>query len=208
MANKDMKNLARRLIDISLGDLVEFKEGNKEGKEEEEKTDSLDMKFSGKPGEIQPALYDRVFGIIINVVVVITAFAELLLTVLGIAFICFVASDIFQHRGDLSMAAFITFLIPALKVFGYILLTIAGVFVVTVIGILFLVVLKKVFAFLEMIYLRLNISKNYLRTKNKLEKLDEEDKKRKQEKEANRELKNFLKQAESGKEAITPHPKG
>jgi hypothetical protein len=58
-----------------------------------------------------------------------------------------------------------------------------------------------------MIYLRLNIGKNYLKTKDKLAALDAEDEKRKREKETKQELKEFLKQAKKDTGEITSHPR-
>jgi hypothetical protein len=75
MANQDIKNLARRLIGVSLGDLVEFKNEDKN----KENADALDMKFSGKPGAIQQTLYERIIHALINTLVVVAGIVEILL---------------------------------------------------------------------------------------------------------------------------------
>jgi hypothetical protein len=206
MANQDMKNLARRLIGVSLGDLVEFK--NEEKKEEkEENADTLDMKFTGKPGALPQTLYERILHALINTLVVVAGIVEILLIIICVVFACLTALDIYQNRGNLSFESFLGSIGSFLTLNGYTLAVIIGVFLSASVGVLFFVTLKKICAFLEMIYLRLNISKNYGKTKDKLAALDAEDEKRKREKETNQELRDFLKQAERGKDTITPHPK-
>jgi hypothetical protein len=172
MGNKTIKNLAKRLIDISLGDSVEFHDSS------EKQANELDMKFSDKPGDIPIPFYERVFNLVDYLVKSIMAFVCIIIPIVVCITYTILQVVKFTEIQNVSFFSILNLISIVSKFFGITMLISAGVGSILGIVLVILFMSRKFFSIFEAIYLEKNIKKNLDKTKNIMKELDEEEKRR------------------------------
>jgi hypothetical protein len=181
--NKSYRELARKIIEMSLGDKIVLPEEEKPAPENTSKEDTgIEMKFdSSKPVSLPKSMPQRIINGIIILIIIAAAIIGLIIPSINcIAFTIFTAKASFiagyaQEEEQTIHEIYVTTLYPIIKYWGINALFSIFIAVLAIFTTLCLQMIKLFAYGIEKLYLQKEIKKNYDKIARKADALDKEE---------------------------------